>query len=414
MGMQKVLLATSMFFFASLVQAQEAISTNAPRSSAEAPNDAVGVHLGPGLRGTAGVGLVSIYNSNFYLSEDNAKSSFGFVLTPNVLLQRKGPKLTFEVGAGLEAAQFTNVDVGPDNYLDGAINGKLDWAALTRHHLFLDYTTRYGHDPFGSFRTENGTPVDQGLDKWLQSSVNGMYRFGAPGALINLETRVGWIGRQYQTNRTASQYLDFQSWEVGETAFFNVSSKTSLLAEVYYSDTSYDNNPTGFESRDYQTTHYRVGMHWIATGTTSGDIRIGKMHREFDDPQQKSTDQLDWNATVSWAPLVYSVFTVQTGVQSQQSYLAQVQFIQNRFGLIDWTHQFSNYFRTRVIYSHVNSAFSGSARVDKIDTFGLEGNYIFSKRWMGVAGASFSRRDSNQVGLDYNDTAAYLGVRYGR
>ncbi|GEM_PF-4717500 len=410
--MQKLLLAGSIFFFAGLVQAQEA--AEAPSSSGQAPNDAVGIHLGPGLLGSAAVGFTTIYNSNFYLAEDNAKSSLGFVLTPSILLQRKGPKLTYEVGANLEATRYTNVEIGPDSYLDGAIAGKLNWAALTRHRFALDYTTRYGHDPFGSIRTENGIPLDQGLDKWLQTGVQGYYRFGAPGALINLETELGWMGRQYQTNRQQTQYLDFKSWEIRETAFFNVSSKTSLLAEVLHSNTSYDAEAAGFASRDYQTTHYRVGMHWIATGTTSGDVRIGKMKREFDNPSKGSTDQLDWNATLTWAPLVYSVFSVQTGTQSQQSYLSSVQLIQNRFGLIDWTHQFSYYFRTRVIYSHVNSAFSGSPRVDNIDTFGLEANYLFSKRWMSVAGASYSRRNSNQTGLDYGDTSVYLGVRYGR
>jgi len=411
--MQKVLLASTIFFFAGMAQAQDAVD-NTPRTSAQAPNDAVGVHLAPGLRGTAAVGVQTIYNSNFYLSEDDHKSSFGFVLTPSVLLLREAKKLKYEVGAGLEATKYTGVERGPDSYLDGSINGKLDWAALTRHHFHFDYTTRFSHDPFGSIRTENGVPVDQGLDKWIQTGAYARYRFGAPAALINLETELGWLGREYQTNRDQTRILDFETWKVRETAFFNVSSKTSLLAEVVHTDASYDAEDPGLPSRDYQTTYYRVGMHWIATGTTSGDIRLGKMRRNFDNPAKDSMDAFDWNATVAWAPLVYSTFTFQTGVQSQQSYLPGVQLLQNRFGLIDWTHQFSYYLRSRVVYSRVNSQFIGSNRVDNIDTFAVEGNFVVSKRLLTIAGASYSRRDSNEVDRDYSDTSVYLGVRYNR
>ncbi len=410
--MQKKLLACSLLFFTGLAQAQDVAET--PSSSGQAPNDAVGVHLAPGLRGTAAVGFSTIYNSNYYLTENNAKSSFGLVLTPSVLLQRQASKLTYEVGAGMEATKYTNINEGPDGYVDGYINGKLNWAALTRHRFSFDYTTRYSHDPFGSFRTENGVNVAQGLDKWLQTGVNGSYRFGAPGALINLETAAGWLGRSYQTNRDQTELLDFHSWEARETAFFNVSSKTALLAEVLHSDTTYDTEAAGQPSRNYDTTHYRVGMHWIATGTTSGDLRVGRLRRDFDNPAKSSMNSLDWNATVTWAPLVYSTFTLQTGIQSQQSYLADVQLLQNRFAVLDWSHEFSYYFRTRVMYSHVNTAFIGSARVDRLDTFAVEGNYVLSRRWLGVAGASYSRRDSNEAGRDYGDSSVYMGIRYGR
>lgn len=411
--MHKKLLACSMFFIAGLAQAQEAIDAT-PSSNGQAPNNAVGVHLAPGLRGTAAVGLQAVYNSNFYLSEDDAKSSIGFVLTPSILLQREAANLRYEVGAGLETTKYTNIDEGVDHYLDGSINGKLDWAPLTRHRFSFDYTTRYGHDPFGSVRTETGSPLSEGLDKWLQTGVHGSYRFGATGALINLETALGWVGREYRTNRDQTEILDFNSWEIRETAFFNVSSKTSFLAEVLYSDVNYEAEAIGAPSRDYKTTHYRVGMHWIATGTTTGDLRIGKLRREFDNPAKDSLSAVDWNATLSWAPLVYSTFTLQTGVQSQQSYLSDVQLLQNRFALIDWTHKYSNYLSSRVVYSHVNSEFIGSARVDKLDTWAIEGNYLVGQRWLATAGTSYSRRDSNQLNRDYSDTSVYLGVRYAR
>lgn len=416
--MQKVLLASAMFFFLGVAQAETQDSTVAvastSSSSGQAPNDAVGIHLAPGLRASYGVGLQALYNSNFYLTPDNARSSFGFVLTPTGLLVREAKKIRYELDAGLETAKFTNVDIGPDHYLDGSLGGKLDWAALTRHHFSADFLARYSHDQFGAFRTESGFTANEDLDKWFETSVNGRYRFGAPGALINLETEGGWVGRRYDTNRDQTEFLDYRIWHARETAYFNVSSKTSVIAEVIYSDLGYFHEYAGQPSRGSTETRYRAGIHWIATGTTSGDLRIGRLHRDFDNPAKDDDNAFDWSATVSWAPQTYSVFTVQTGNQTQQSYLSGVQLIQNRYGMIDWTHAFSNYFRTRLAYSRVNSQFIGSPRVDNIDTYAFEANYVATKRLIGTAGAAYTRRNSNTDDRDYNNTSVYLGVRYSR
>jgi hypothetical protein len=414
MEMHKFLLACSLFFVASLAHAQEASDPQGiiPRSSGQAPNDAVGVHLAPGFRATAGSGLQSVYNNNFYLTPSNAKSAFGFILTPDVLILRDTAKLKYQIGAGLEAAKYTNVEIGPSTYLDGNIHGHLDWAALTRHNFTADFSTQYGHDQFGAFRTEAGFDPSEGLDKWLETNVHGTYQFGTPGALINLQTKAGWTGRRYETNRPLTELLDYRIWTVGETAFFNVSSKTALLAEVVYSDIGYA--ITGTPSRDSTETQYRAGIHWAATGTTSGDFRIGQLRRNFDDPSRSSQGLLDWTATVTWAPLVYSVITVQSGLQTEQSYLSNVDLIQNRYASINWTHAFSNYFVTKLAYSHLNSEFLGISRVDKIDTVSMEANYLATKRFIGTAGAAYSKRDSNEAGRDYNDTSIYIGVRYSR
>lgn len=416
--MQKVLLACSMFFFWGVAQAQTQDSSDVqsatPASNAQAPNDAVGMHLAPGLRAAVGVGLQTLYNSNFYLTPEDHKSSFAFVLTPNVLLLREAKKIKFEIGAGLEGAKFTNVDLGPDSYLDGVLSGKLDWAALTRHRFSADFHTRYSHDQFGAFRTETGFDPNEGLDKWLQTDVSGRYRFGAPGALINLETEAGWTGRRYETNRDQAKFLDFRIWKLRESAYFNVSSKTSLVAEVIYSDIGYYHEYNAQPTRDSTEIRYRAGIHWIATGTTSGDLRIGRLHRNFDNPAKDDQNGLDWSATMSWAPQTYSVFTLQTGNQTQQSYVAGVQLIQNRYGVIDWTHSYSNYFSTRLTYSRINSEFVGSSRVDNINTYALEANYIATKRFTTTAGAAFSRRASNVADRDYTDTTVYLGLRYNR
>jgi hypothetical protein len=105
---------------------------------------------------------------------------------------------------------------------------------------------------------------------------------------------------------------------------------------------------------------------------------------------------------------------VQTGVQSTQSYLDNVSLIENRFETVDWTHDWSYSFRTRAVFTHLNSEFIGTTRVDNINTGGLEANYRASQRWMWLAGTSYSHRSSNGVNLDYKNTSVFLGLQYSR
>ena len=416
--MKRLIVAGLVFLAAGSSQAADTPvapgTTVIPSSDGRAPNDAVGVKLAPGLRATAGVVLESVYDSNFFHQPDNPQSSFGFVLNPNVLLLREAKKLKYQIGIGAEAAKYTGIDQGPDKYLDAYLNGNFSWSAATRHRISGDFYAKYGHDPFGSFRTENGFSVFDDLDKWGESAGHLRYRFGASGALINLEGEIGALRRRYTTNRTQTDILDYRELSASETLFVNVSSKTAFLAEVSHLDHGYLSEVTGFGRRDSQETHYLAGIHWVATGTTSGDVRVGKLRRDFDNPAFEKTNATDWAATVSWAPLVYSVITFQTGLQAERSYLAGVQLIENRYEAVDWKHDWSYSFRSRLAFTHLNSEFLGSSRVDNVNTAALEVNYLASQRWMWMTGTSYSRRNSNEALRSYNDTSIYAGVRYAR
>jgi hypothetical protein len=385
-----------------------------PDSAGQAPNEAVGIKLGPGLRGLAGVTFRSTYISNFFLQEQNPQSAFGFLLAPNLLVVGEKKQLRYQLGAGLDAAKFTNVSSGPSKYLDANVSGNYSWKAGTRHHFSGDALSKYGHDPFGSFRTENNVPLDQGLDKWIENSGNLRYRYGADGATINLESELGADIRRYETNQQFSQYLDYRMISARETVFYNVSSKTSLLAEVLHSNQIFYTQAPGFPKRGGQENIIRGGMHWRATAKTTGDIRIGQYTHGLDDPSRPTVRAFDWAATVSWAPLVYSVITLQTGNQQQPSYLANVFYIQNRYVSLNWVHDWSSALRTRVAVDRVYSDFVGSSRQDRVNTGTFEADLRASQRWFWLAGTTYSRRSSNEVERGYNYTLAYLGLRYQR
>jgi hypothetical protein len=417
--MKKILLASLLLAAGSAYgQDQQSAPADAPQSasaaesSGQATNNVVGVKLAPGVRGVADIGFETVYNSNFYLQDSNPQSAFGFLLSPSIGIVGDSGDYRYQMGAGLEAARFTNVEAGPNSYLDAIVKSKASWAPLTRHHFSADIQSKYGHDPFGSFRTENGLPLSEGLDRWIQNSGYLTYRYGADSAKLNLESAIGIDVRRYQTNRDATRYLDYRIMTARETAYYNVSSKTALLAEIIHSNQIFYSQTPGFPTHDAQENRIRVGMRWLATAHTYGDVRIGQYRHDSDSSQLRRIRAIDWAATLNWAPLVYSVITLQTGNQSQQTYLADVSYIENRFATLLWRHDWSSALETRASATYLDSEFIDSSRQDHIGLFSAEADYRASLRWMWIAGASYSKRTSNIAARGYNNTSVYLGVKY--
>ncbi|MGH8461593.1 MAG: outer membrane beta-barrel protein [Stenotrophobium sp.] len=387
------------------------IPTATPAGSDQKSGDLPGVKLGPGVSAVATIGAEAIHTSNMYLQDQNAESAFGYLVSPGLLIVGQGSQINYEVGAGLEAAKY-NVSQGPGSYLDANFKLKSTWEPMTQHHFRGDFTSQFGHDPFGVGRTEGTTPVGATLDKWIDNTGHALYRYGAYDANINLETELGFQVHRYRTNEAITQYLNYRVLSVRESAYYNVSSRTALVAEILHDQASFFEQRPGTFTLDGNETRIRAGIRWLATAHTTGDLRVGEARHNQDASQLQSTHSVDWVATLTWAPLSYSVVSLQSGSQTAQSYLAAVSYIQNRFESLSWTHNWSSDFLTRANLTHLDSKFVGSSRTDHINTIGAEADYRATQHWLGLLGASYSRRSTDEAGLGYRDATVYLGVRY--
>ncbi|MGH8453062.1 MAG: hypothetical protein ACRESW_00775, partial [Nevskiales bacterium] len=242
---------------------------------------ALGIKLGPGSRLLLSMDSAVTYYDNYYYTPSNKESAIGLVVKPAAEVAVGRGQLNYSISAVADAAAL-NLEGDQDDYLDTALSGKFNWAPLTRHQFRGSIYRLDDHDPFGTRRTEGTASATARLDEWAQTGANLVYRFGAPQAKINLEGGIGTMDRSYSTNRSFTRFLDHDIDTLSGTVFYNVSSKTALVAEVIAADISYDDVAPGSISRAGDLTRYRVGAIWQATGNTSGDIRIGKVEREFD------------------------------------------------------------------------------------------------------------------------------------
>ncbi len=385
-------------------------------SAQEGTGAPVGVKLAPGVRGVAQLDTEVVYTSNFFYQRNDEVTAKGVLFKPGVRIE--GDKGAFNYTLGL-SGELSKWDIrgDADDYEDSRLGAAFNWAAATRHRFEGGFTRLDSHDPFGTNRTEAPAAIaERDIDKWHNNRVNFTYRFGAQGAKLNLEAGVTNTDREYETNRAFTRFLDYTVDEVRAAAFYNLSSKTSLVAEVIDVDRTYDENVPGFP-RDGEEQRYRVGVRWKATGKTIGDLRVGRVEHEFDDPAASNFEETDWQASVTWSPVLQTQLTLSSGRESLASFRVDTRFIDNQFLALDWTQDWSSLFKTSLtlnlaeqLFVDSNSAL-GVEREDELETLSLLAAYRLAPTVDLRGGWSRGSRDSNFAPLEFDTDIAFVGLR---
>lgn len=370
----------------------------------------LGMKVGAGSRLLLSLGTGMRYASNYYYQEDDEESAIGLVVSPSALLVTDRGELRYQLSATAEAGAF-DLDGDADDYVDGVLSARFDWQPLTRHYLGGGVSWIHEHDPFGTRRTEASGLLDRKLDRWEEKGANLVYRFGAAEAPINLETEISHSEREYSTNRDFTQFLDHETTALRGTIYYRISSKTSLLAEVIGADIDYDDIFPGLPSRAGEVTRYRAGARWQATGKTRGEIKLGRIEREFDSSVQEDYEEFDWHLSLAWNPRERDRISFTTGREPEESFLNASSVIDTRFYRLRWEHDWSSRLVSNVDYSSSNLDFRGVEREDDIQelSFGLV--YKPSSRWSLFGVMTQQERDSNQILRDYDNTIISAGIR---
>jgi polysaccharide biosynthesis protein VpsM len=390
-----------------LTSALAALAGAALAAEEETP---LGMKVGSGSRLLLSIASGVRYASNYYYQEDDEDSAIGLVVSPSALLVSDRGELRYQFSAVAEAGAF-DLEGDADDYVDGVLSARFDWQPLTRHYFAGGLSWTHDHDPFGTRRTEAAGLLDRKLDRWEEKGVNLVYRFGAPEARINLEGELGSYTREYTTNRDTTQFLDYDTDAARATAYYRISSKTRLLAEVIQADIDYDNVAMGLPSRAGEVTRYRLGAAWQATGKTKGDLRLGRVERDFDSSLQPDYEEFDWQLTIAWEPRARDRLFLTTGREPEESFLNDASVIDHRYYRIRWEHDWGPRLTSRMHYAFNTLDYRGITREDDVQELSLALEYKPSRRWSLFGEVTQQTRDSNLALRDYDNTVISAGIR---
>lgn len=387
-------------------------------SSAAQEVIAAGSHdagVGNGIRVTAGTDVQYLYNDNFYFqSSDNKTSASGVLVKPNITLLSDRTKTKYNLTGGVEYGSFT-APGDADDYLDSHVGGGFEWQADSRNEFKLNLMHTQSHDPFGTTRTE-ATPatLTRELDKWKSNSLTPSYRYGADGALLNLELSGTYNSKRYTTNRDQTTYIDFDSMGGQAALFVNVSPRTAIGFDLSSTNIDYvDKSAAGADERSGTLQTARLALRWKASAKTTGDVRVGYLQRSFDAAGAQDVTGVSWQLTTTWTPVAVTNIKLRAGREIQPTYRQDSRALDTDYYDVVWTQAWTSRLISETLFNYTQTGFVGDSRQDDSYTGVINLVWTVNRLTSLLAGAALTQRESNDVSLplDYDATTVYAGVR---
>lgn len=362
-------------------------------------------------RASADVLATGVFTDNFYYNtaDEPQEAAYGTLVAPRAVY--KGTRGRFDIlaQASGEFATF-NTPGGMDDYEDARASLNTSWLATRRGRLDLRAGFERSHDPFGINRTEDATVQDRELDVWHALQAGGLFHYGAPEATLNAEVGLSALSKTYQTNEAETRFLDYTQSGLQYTLFYNFSPKTALLFDFVRTDIQFDEPFAGTDTRSGDEYRLRTGVRWIATGKTSGDLRIGTFRREFEEGGG-SEQGLDWQATVQWAPRARTLLDLEGTRGTQESYRADVNVNITRSLTARWKQYWGARLSSQLGVGQSEIEFVGISRKDTAYNVRLGLDYMLSQSLTAVMAAESFNRTSNEPTSEFDRISAYAGIR---
>ena len=335
------------------------------------------------------------YDDNLFIRPTNPTSSNFTILSPSVRAELKTGPHKFEFGLRMDSGRFHSSPA--DSYTDYSLNAAGGFVFSGRSALSLRAAHRHGHDARGSTdRSLSATP-----DEFDNTSVGGLFTYGAAGARGRIEVDASAYTRRYTNNRATTAVADRDAATLGGTFYWRVMPRTELLFQAQHTQINY---ALGTSTQDSSEDRYLVGVRWEATAKTTGVAKFGVQSKKFhSSARQDISGTSSWDIGVRWSPLTYSVFDFVSSRATGESTGIGDATIGSNYG-VTWSHAWSSRLRTQALASFGKSEFTGTTgfgRKDDTAVFGLKVAYDF-RRWLRLgAEYSHSERDSSDGNFSY-------------
>ncbi len=353
-----------------------------------------GFPLGP-FRLLPTLGLTVGYDSNLLFTEDNELESWFTKLSPGLRLDAGGETNNFAVTYQGDWANYQDSPL--DNYRDNRFDLNWFYNPKVRHAFALDAFYNRGRDPRGTGSRE-GEQARLALepDEFRSTGLNGMYRFGAPGARGNLVVEGGVGKREYLNNEEFTVFRNRDEDNLGASFYWRLGGNTRGIVSAKQSSFDYD-----VSDLDSTENRYLVGAEFDFSGKTTGKALIGRLEKDFDASNRADFTGVMWRVGAQWRPRTYSVLDLTTGRDSTETN-GTGDFILRRDVTLAWTHSWSDRFRTSVDGGVAEDEYQGASRTDDVIFYGVGGQYDF-RDWIRFgAGLKAYERDSSVSNLNYD------------
>lgn len=380
-------------------------------SGAVTPADIAGTGQGAGqvpqperskplsLRLATGVG----YDDNVFRTGQDEQSDYFVDLRPAISLNGWAGK--HHLGLGYAGDYRKYGEYGTEDFYDHRVYADANLDLTRKADLNLGGQLWWGHDPRGSPGARIINPGD--LDTWREQSVKAEFVYGRAISRAQIIPWVEFSGVRYLNNDQSDRDFDRQDYRARGTWRF--SPRFYVVAEGGYADIDHLDPSNGLDRTE---TDLLGGVGWEVTAKTSGEILVGVLNRDFDDPARGNNRNFDWDARIYWTPKPYSKVTAYTRRTSVEDASGGVgTFLADTLGVL-WTHAFSEWWRLNAAFDYTIADYD-SPRTDKYVDFDIGVSRTLTS-WLDLnVTYGYLNRRSNVPGLDYDDNMLLVELRAG-
>lgn len=373
----------------------------------------VGVALGNGLTLLPAVKLGVENNSNIYSTETNEQSDTITRLTPSLNLLADFGKT--QAGAYYQAEQGVYSADGDDDYLDQMINVGVSHEITSRQEISVEASYNDAHDARGAGTVEGSGAAVVDPDEYEEVTAGAEYVYGADSAVGNVAVYADSYQKRYSNNEIyGTEDRDHNKLNFGAILSLTSSPDFEVLLEARQTNISYEEDSAVAEAREGKEQRLLVGMRWDISGATTGEFKVGRSSRFFDESSVSSNVRLAWEGSLTWQPLTYSTVAISSSQSSNETNTITSDYIANTYTAASWDHEFSTYYSAGLTASVSSDDYvsDDNDRKDDLISYGINGTYSPMPTLDITLSYSQAKRDSNIKDFEYDNQVVNLGLNF--
>lgn len=369
--------------------------------------DPLGVRLG-GFFLYPKAELSEAYRDNIYYSDGNEESDFITVLSPSLLLKSNWNNHALNFFAGADIGRY--IDNSDENYEDfrAGFDGRVDIdrsANVTGGFQFAEKHESRSSPDSPSSAAEPATYAEYGPQVAITKRFNRLsMRLGGDLAVLDFDdvtANNGSILNQDDRDRMETE----GSFRLG----YEIMPQYEAFVRTAVNDRDYDDSVDDNNvNRDSQGWEVMGGVALDLGGVTYGNVFVGYMSQDFDDPTLQSVNGIGFGGDITWNPtqLTTAKFAIaRTVEETTLSGAAGALSTQFRAGV---DHELLRNVILSANAEYENNDYEGISRDDDIISVGGGGDYLLNRHVRLRLNYTYQTRDSSVSGADYDTNTIFL------
>lgn len=382
-----------------------------PLQAGVSGDHAIDYPLSEGITASPALTLSTRHDDNIFLQDKVAvRSSWITEVAPSVQLWTQKETDYYSAKYTLKAGRYYSSR--NDDYVDHLFNVKTHTEFNHRNKLDVKFDYLKLHEKRGSGISDGTGQVSNTPNKYRDALLHGSYIYGADTAQGRIQVQASHFDRKYTNHRDNTRVFDRNEDEFTGTFFYRVMPKTFLLFDARFKDINYDNTPLNVPKLNGNEQTYQAGVTWEATAKTTGIAKFGRTYKDFDASAYQDDDFFSWELGAEWQFRSYSIFKIKSSSKPIAS-TGSSTFIKQKALELSWHHAWNDRVKSKIETRFSNQDYVGSTQNDDLENYQAGLEYQFRRTIAFGVDYTYSTRDSNSVGKDYNDNIFMLTAKIG-